>query len=264
MTRDLLEQAKRALSESGHEQRGARFTRERLMASLHERKRRGKSRFAVLLPLAAIFVGSTAFAAATGQLSGVVSSALSIIGMEAATVAPAEQARPRALRAGKAAALPSGVRPAPPDPKPAEVSRDSVAQSEKPGGASDQVNPVENLVGGSVASRQHAALAPAPALAPSAEDDGHAIYRRAHAAHFREGDVGAALEAYGEYLAGHPAGRFSVDARYNRALCLVRLGRVAEARETLEKFANGAYGGYRQADAQRLLGALGDLERRRR
>src|SRR5690554_5717691 len=33
MTRDLLKDATKALSESGHEQRGAQFKRERLMAS---------------------------------------------------------------------------------------------------------------------------------------------------------------------------------------------------------------------------------------
>jgi len=46
-----------------------------------------------------------------------------------------------------------------------------------------------------------------------------------------------------------------LEARYNRAICLVRLGRRAGARAALAPFASGAYGGYRQEDARALLDA---------
>lgn len=94
------------------------------------------------------------------------------------------------------------------------------------------------------------------AVRTPAENDAHEVYRRAQAAHFKSHDLAEALRGYEAYLAAQPAGRFAVDARYNRALCLVRLGRRAEAQAELERFARGSYGGYRQADAQRLLAAL--------
>ena len=50
---------------------------------------------------------------------------------------------------------------------------------------------------------------------------------------------------------------FAPEARYNRALSLVRLGRTQEARSALEPFANGAYGGYRKDEAKALLDRIG-------
>jgi len=49
-------------------------------------------------------------------------------------------------------------------------------------------------------------------------------------------------------------------AHYNRALCLVRMGRREEARGALMPFANGSFGGYRQAEARSLIDALGGGE----
>lgn len=51
------------------------------------------------------------------------------------------------------------------------------------------------------------------------------------------------------------AGRFASEASYNRALCLVRLGRHAEAKRALEPFASGTMG-YRQSEARQLLQEL--------
>jgi len=53
-------------------------------------------------------------------------------------------------------------------------------------------------------------------------------------------------------LGAAPRGRFANEARYNRAICLVRLGRHAEAQRDLEPFASGAMG-YRQNEARQLL-----------
>ena len=44
-----------------------------------------------------------------------------------------------------------------------------------------------------------------------------------------------------------------IEARYNRAIVLLRLGRHAEARAVLEAFARGDYGAFRRADARLLL-----------
>ena len=83
------------------------------------------------------------------------------------------------------------------------------------------------------------------------------MYRKAHRAHFERRQPQAALAAWEAYLRAAPGGRFAVEARYNRALCLVRLGRNAAARDALAPFARGAFGGYRQAEARRLEEALG-------
>jgi len=266
MKQDLLKQATHALSESGHDQQGGRYTRERLMASLHDRRRRSNTRFAVLLPMAAIFVGSTAFAAVTGRLETMMVSALDVVGLVPKAApwsgdVPAASPRSAAGAAGptrkatqspapaSAAAEPEGVPEAPqaaPGPAPVPVP-DAAPEAPSTEPASERAAPASQTReprGGSLSART------------PAETDAHEVYRRAQAAHFKSHDLGEALRGYEAYLAAQPAGRFAVDARYNRALCLVRLGRQAEARAELERFAGGSYGGYRQADARRLLAAL--------
>ena len=81
-------------------------------------------------------------------------------------------------------------------------------------------------------------------------------YRVAHEAHFILKDPAAALAAWSDYLAHSPTGRLAVEARYNRALCLLRLGRIGEARAALQPFVAGAYGAYRQKEARNLVATL--------
>jgi hypothetical protein len=83
-----------------------------------------------------------------------------------------------------------------------------------------------------------------------------ALYREAHRAHFDRNDCRAAVVGWERYLAEAPRGRFTLEARYNRALCLVRIGRHREAAAALAPFAEGAFGDYRRADARALLDAL--------
>src|SRR5207244_176654 len=77
-------------------------------------------------------------------------------------------------------------------------------------------------------------------------------YRSAHRAHFDGGSPAASLAAWDRYLAEFPAGSFADDARFNRALCLIRLGRIAEARRALTPFADAPSGSYRQAEASAI------------
>jgi hypothetical protein len=109
---------------------------------------------------------------------------------------------------------------------------------------------------------------PAPAVAASAstsaaaspvvpEGDDFDLYARAHEAHFVRHDPVAALAAWEAYLAAQPDGPFVLEARYNRALCLVRLGRVDEAKAALAPFRDGRFGSYRQVEATRLVDVLG-------
>jgi hypothetical protein len=96
----------------------------------------------------------------------------------------------------------------------------------------------------------------AGASAPESDPD-LALYRDAHRAHFVQRDARAALAAWDRYLAAHPRGSFALEARYNRALCLVRLGRHEAARQALTPFAAGQVGGgYRRSEASALLEAL--------
>jgi TolA-binding protein len=77
----------------------------------------------------------------------------------------------------------------------------------------------------------------------------------AHEAHFTSHDYARALTGWNAYLRAAPNGRLATEARYNRAICLLRLGRDAEARQALEPFASGKMG-YRQNEARDLLEEL--------
>jgi len=83
-------------------------------------------------------------------------------------------------------------------------------------------------------------------------------YGRAHRAHFDEGAPERALAAWDDYLRLYPRGTFEPEARFNRAICLLRLRRFAQAERALRSFADGRFGGYRGAETEQLLGWLRD------
>jgi hypothetical protein len=103
------------------------------------------------------------------------------------------------------------------------------------------------------------APAPKPVVVPAPKPI-ELAYRKAHELHFHTQDYAAALLAWDDYLRMEPSGRFAVEARYNRALCLVRLGRFAEARTALLPFANGEVepAGYRKDEAKALVDRIGE------
>jgi len=90
----------------------------------------------------------------------------------------------------------------------------------------------------------------------AAGEPGLDLYAAAHRAQFSAKDYAAAARHYRKYLKKAPTGSFVTEARYNLSLCLLRLGRTAEARPLLSAFASGAYGNYRKVEAKRLLDAL--------
>jgi TolA-binding protein len=104
--------------------------------------------------------------------------------------------------------------------------------------------------GGTASSRANASTS-----APAADAE-EAAYRVAHEAHFVAHDPTRALSGWDAYLKAYPNGRFAPDAKYNRALTLIRLDRRDEARAALKPFADGTPGGYRQSEARKLLDAL--------
>lgn len=90
---------------------------------------------------------------------------------------------------------------------------------------------------------------------PRVVDTAAQLYRHAHDLHFHGADPAAALAAWDGYLAAAPDGKLAVEARYNRGICLVKLGRLAEAREVFAAFAEERVSpaGYRADEARALL-----------
>lgn len=81
-----------------------------------------------------------------------------------------------------------------------------------------------------------------------------ALFRRAMKLHSAK-DRGA-IAAWDDFLRVAPNSALATEARYNRALCLVRLGRSDDARKALAPFAAGDMAGYRQREAAELIDAL--------
>ena len=224
MTDELLERASRALREAtdGRSERAGE-TRVRLLAEAHRTTRSRKRIVLFVLPLAAALAASSAWAAATGRIAVVWEQV-----QEAIVSPPAARAASAAPAGRLARSVPKAV-----------VEQPSVSE------------PAASSAASALASS-----APAPSASGLADPD-QETYLVAHRAHFGGGNPAAALQAWDRYLRLYPSGRFALEARYNRALCLVNLGRKAEAASALEPFARGAWGSYRQAEARALREALG-------
>lgn len=98
-------------------------------------------------------------------------------------------------------------------------------------------------------------LSAPPTSTKPAEDADTLAFEKARAVHARANEAPAeALNAWDEYLSAHPDGKLVPEARWNRATCLLRLGRRADAMRALAPFARGEIsGGFRQDEAQLLL-----------
>ncbi|HEY0482317.1 MAG TPA: hypothetical protein VGD37_32575 [Kofleriaceae bacterium] len=202
----------------------AAATRLRVVRSLETRARSRHQLVGVATTIAILLAGTVSWALATGQVATLWS--------------PTPEPR---------------VAPEPtttPPPRPAPRHRQAMAVEPRPSLPPEAVTPPVTVPAPRPA-RRAAVVGPA---APPVE----ALYRRAHELHFHGGDPAATLAAWDRYLAAEPVGRFSVEARYNRALVLIRLGRHAEARAALVPFARGEIVpvGYRQAEAEQLVERL--------
>jgi hypothetical protein len=100
--------------------------------------------------------------------------------------------------------------------------------------------------------------APPPEAAPvkpqAAESAELALFRRAQSLHLSHDPK--AIEAWDAYLRVAGTSPLAPEARYNRALGLVRAKRFADARSALKPFAEGKYGAYRRDEAKALLERL--------
>jgi hypothetical protein len=279
---DAFDRAMRALRETGETPSAdVARTRARVLETLQRGERRGRRTFWMLLPIAAVLAASTAIAKNTDAVRRVWSSVAETIGI----ATPLPQSAPLAVpkrgltaRTGSTAEAEQGMPPVPPAevvPAPAEQPASTASEktesgalddtaSRAPSGSREAAPPERRHRRTGVGSVPAANASPEAAAAEPqavAPDDGEAaalrLYKNAYRLHFTEQRYAAALAAWDEYLRAVPAGRLVVEARYNRAIALARLGRHAEAEAALTPFARGEVsGGYRAQEARELLDAL--------
>jgi hypothetical protein len=231
--KDLLDEATEALREETGAERNPE-TLERALAA----RRRGKVRSLRWLawPLAATLVVLTALAGASGKLGRV----LSVLGFDHAS----EETGAAGSGPSAAIAMPT-VTPTAPSASPSLAT----ASPEPPVPTVPTSRPSAQASG---PASIPAAVLPAPS--GSAKESPDELYRRASQAHFVDHDYGRAVGLWDRYLL--TGGPLALEARYNRAVALLRAGRTAEARAALTPFAAGEYGAYRKQEAQALLDTL--------
>ncbi len=269
MKPDLLEQATRALRAEHDEESAAvdgELARRRLERALAGAARRRPRARTVAVLLAASFAGATAWASASGRLPRWLALGThDVLAPHETHVAPPrtgtqEHVAAPAMPTAEPSAQPVETSAALPEPS----SFAADARIPQPGAL-----PAQSGARATTIVRQVPAPTPhestetpnpegdAKPASPAPAPDIDALYRVAHAAQFADKNPSAALAAWDRYLAAAgPSGRMALEARYNRAITLVRLGRKVEAREALEPFARGEYGGYRREDAARLVQSL--------
>lgn len=224
--RDLLARATEALRMAdGCPSNESDPTMHRMLVTLQRSRTRRRHVVTAALSLAAVLAGSTAWSLASGRLPAVWKNAAAYFSRAPAPV-PSEARPPRA-----------SVPTASPDPQ--------VEAAEVPIEAPSVAPPAE---------RSHASLKPVGEKPVS--DPFEPLYQRAHRTHFVDGDFSKALELWNGYLEKDPRGAFALEARYNRAIALLKLGRSTDAAAALRPFAEGAYGSYRQREAREIIDAL--------
>jgi hypothetical protein len=230
------------------------------------RKRDQKRRLRWILPLAAAFIAGTALAATPGAFDGMLGAVERYLDIElfgsAHEVAHKPSARPSTER--KKPAMPLSLSPlssVTPDPDPVPVNVPvpvpvHESASNRLSSATPTPRPRTRAESAPVATVASAETKSEPPVAQGPSRD-LTLYNKAHALHFRERRYDEALFAWEEYLGLTPTPTFALEARYNRALCLLRLGHFEEARAALAPFAEGRYAnGYRRDEATRFIQAL--------
>jgi hypothetical protein len=269
---DAFDRAVRALRETAETSAAdVARTRMRVLETLHRGERRGRRTLWVLIPIAAVLAGGAALAKDSDVMHRVWTGVAETVGI----VTPAEKPAPVRPARGPDVSPPDPVAE-PPAIAPSEtenIEPKSAAPSFAK--AQESAAPADTLPAAprrqrrtDVADRASAPLSPpsSEAVEPevpaaSAPDDGEAaslkLYKNAYRLHFVEQRYAEALAAWDEYVRSASKGRLVVEARYNRAIALVRLGRRAEAEAALAPFARGEVsGGYRAREARELLDAL--------
>jgi hypothetical protein len=251
---DRLAEAARALYESrpGSSPRAAK-TRAAIVERALRRKRRRGRRSLFLLPLAATFVLSSAWAAENGRLPALFARVL-------------EPWRPTSALEGSLPAMAHRSHPPVEATDRRETGANEVTGNPQASAESTETGtaaPASSFRPASATPLHARPLAKAPAgkrttsaVRGAAGDAEESAYARAHQAHFVDHDPAAALVLWDRYLEEYPQGRLALEARYDRALTLVRLGRMEEAKIALAPFADAPVGDYRQREARLLVEAI--------
>jgi hypothetical protein len=230
------------------------------------RKNERKKSLRWVLPLAAAFIAGSALAATPGAFDGMLGAVERYLDIElfgrAHQAAHKPAARPSSEPAKSSALPPSPLASVTPEPDAVPVNAPvpvPVPDSRSPSPARAAQRPVHPSSAGE-APMPPTAVAATEASAEKVETGPSRdleLYNKAHALHFRERRYNEALFAWEEYLGLTPTPTFALEARYNRALCLLRLGHYEEARAALVPFAEGRFlNGYRRDEATRFIQAL--------
>ncbi len=239
-----LDDALRSLRDDVHgESPRAHETRDVILATARRPKR--NFRFLTLLAAAALFIGSAAWAGYTGRLRQ---------WFRPVSTEQTKDVAPSPVASSKLPAL---------APAQAEVVELDAAV------ASEEIQPeVEGPLVQNKAQRvtniplsepklpspspPAASASASTSVVPSTEE--LETYERAHRAHFSRSLTALAL--WDAYLQKYPSGKWQPEARYNRAIALLRAGDTRAAKGALEPFANGNYGTYRKDEARSLLKSI--------
>ena len=125
MTDDLLKAATRALQdETADDAADGRFTRARVMASLHQGKVKRRTRLAFILPVAACLAAGTAWGAATGRLPAVFHAVGQFVGYNSQTSEPKPAPHGKAPAKTPVPVAEHGALAQAPPPPPPEVTPD--------------------------------------------------------------------------------------------------------------------------------------------
>jgi hypothetical protein len=261
MTDDLLKRATGALrDETAQPELRSGLTRARLLDDAAKAQRKRAMPLRWIVPFAITFGASTALAHFTHEYFPEVWNAVVPASLERKLPESEEVVR-RAPKPKKAvvdapANVPvpmpmpmpeSPVTPGPeiatpqPAPKPARINRTPApAVAHEPAATPKPVLEIK------------------PAPEPPAESAELALFRRALKLHTAK-DRGA-IAAWDAFLRVAPKSPLATEARYNRALGLIRAGRSDDARKALAPFASGDMGGYRKREAAELIEALDDRD----
>jgi TolA-binding protein len=222
----------------------SRYTRTRVLNEVRRRKRQQALKVTFAIPLAAILLGSAAWAV-TGQTIPVSLQRITeTLGFHRSTKEPSRKKSLNSTATRSSSTKSSEQVISLPNPV---LSNDSVAIEVK---SPEAVRPATG--------NQH--RRPATVHDDLFTERELLLYEKAHQAHFIEKNYDKALSAWDNYIKSVHNGRFAVEARYNRAICWLRLGHFAEARKALEPFAAGRYGNYRKSEANSLIEGMGTKE----
>jgi TolA-binding protein len=250
---DLLERATRALGATPPPDDGELARAKMRMLAAHKAaQKKGNARtLRWVLPLAAVLAAGSALAAVPHGFERLAQAVEALI-----SPAPKLADKPKRQLAKPAPKL--VAQPAPGIDAPVAKPVEQVPEQPAPAAVATPKPRAPKRVQ-DVAAVPPPVVAPAPVPAEPAPVTSAdlAKYRAAHKAHFQQRDFALALRNWEAYLRQFPSGTFAIEARYNRAICLLRLGRNDEARRALTPFAQGEIGnGYRRAEATKLLEAL--------